>query len=139
MKTTEAFKRTIEDYLKVRANTDELFAKAFQKEGKSIDECCNFILQTVKESGCNGFEDEEIYGMAVHYYVEDEIDPKYLKQMGGTVVVNHQVKLTDEEKKELEQKAKDDYYREMMEKQRKLNQPKKKVAAQVEQPSLFGL
>ena len=57
MKTTEAFKRTIEDYLKVRANTDELFAKAFQKEGKSIDECCNFILQTVKESGCNGFED----------------------------------------------------------------------------------
>ena len=73
MKTTEAFKRTIEDYLKVRANTDELFAKAFQKEGKSIDECCNFILQTVKESGCNGFEDEEICCMAVHYYVEDEI------------------------------------------------------------------
>lgn len=67
-------------------------------------------------------EDDKIYGMAVHYYDEDEIDPKYLKKVGGTVVVNHQVRLTDEEKAELEKKAKDDYYREMMEKQRKLNQ-----------------
>jgi len=40
MKTTEALKRTIEDYLKVRANTDELFAKAFQKEDKKLCALC---------------------------------------------------------------------------------------------------
>jgi len=138
MKASDSFKRTIQDYLTVRANTDEQFAKSFAKPGKSIDECCNFILNTVRATGCNGFEDDEIYGMAVHYYDEDELDPKYMKPVGGTVVVNHRVELSEKEKAELEKKAKDDYYREMMEKQRKLNQqqPKKKVT-QVEQPSLF--
>ena len=138
MKGTEAFKRTIGEYLQVRSNTDEIFAQRMKKEGKTLDGCVDFILNTVKESGCNGFEDDEIYGMAVHYYDEDEIDPKYLKKAGGTVVVNHQVRLTDEEKADLEKKAKDDYYREMMEKQRKLNQHQaKKKVTQVEQPSLF--
>jgi hypothetical protein len=38
MKGTENFKRTIQDYLEVRAKTDELFAKAYAKPNKSIDE-----------------------------------------------------------------------------------------------------
>lgn len=140
MKSTEAFKRTILDYLTVRAKTDDLFAEKFADPNKNIDECVNFILNTVKDSGCNGFEDDEIYGIAVHYYDEEKPDASYLKSISGTVVVNHHVTLTEEEKKELEQKAKDDYYNEMMAKQKKLNQPKKKVAAQqVEQQSLFEL
>lgn len=76
MKGTEAFKRTIGEYLQVRANTDEIFAQRMKKEGKTLDGCVDFILNTVKESGCNGFEDDEIYGMAVHYYDEDEIAEK---------------------------------------------------------------
>ena len=138
MKATEQFKRTIGEYLQVRANTDETFAKSFAKEGKTLDGCVTFILNTVKESGCNGFDDEEIYGMAVHYYDEDEIDPKYMKNVGGNVVVNHQIKLTDEEKRELEQKAKDAYYDECMRKQREQNKPKAKPAQQSDnQLSLF--
>lgn len=60
MKGTEVFKRTIGEYLQVRANTDEIFAQRMKKEGKTLDGCVDFILNTVKESGCNGFEDDEI-------------------------------------------------------------------------------
>ena len=71
MKGTDNFKRTIQDYLEVRAKTDELFSKSYAKTNKSIDECITYILNEVQRSGCNGFEDDEIFGMAVHYYDED--------------------------------------------------------------------
>lgn len=139
MKASESFKRTIEDYLRVRANTDELFAKAFGKPGKSIDECVNFILNTVRASGCNGFEDDEIYSIAVHYYDEDNLDTKYLKPVGCSVVVNHKVTLTEEEKAGLEEKARKEYYDECMRRQRELNNKTRKHAKQQEvtQLSLF--
>ena len=138
MKASDSFKRTIEDYLKVRANTDEQFAVSFAKPNKNIDECVNFIINTVKESGINGFEDEEIYGIAVHYYDEDELDTKYLKSVSAKVVVNHTPQLTEQDNAELEQKAKTDYYNECLRKQKESIQPKKKVVKQdVNQLSLF--
>lgn len=39
-----------------------------QKEGKSIDKCCDFILIKVKDSGRQGFADQEIFDLAVEYY-----------------------------------------------------------------------
>ena len=141
MKTTEQFKRTIQAYLDERAKNDTLFAVSYAKEGKTIDECCNFILNTVKESGCNGFADEEIYGIAVHYYDEDNLDPKYLKQISGNVVVNHQVTLTEADKAELEEKAKKDWYNECLRKQKEQNKPEAKAKTEVnsgeQQLSLF--
>ena len=138
MKTSDSFKKTIKAYLDKRASEDELFAVSYKKDNKNIDECVNFILNSVKESGCNGFDDDEIYSIAVHYYDEDELDAKYLKQIGCNVVVNHKPVLTEEDKKELEQKAKDDYYNECLRKQRELvNKPKKVVKKEVEQLSLF--
>lgn len=139
MKASDSFKKTISEYLQVRANTDEQFAKSFAKPNKNIDECINFILNTVKESGACGFDDDEIYGIAVHYYDEDEVDPKYLKGINGNVVVNHKPQLTAEDLEELAQKAKDDYYNECLRKQKEFTQPKKKaVKHEIEQPSLFG-
>ena len=116
MKTTEYFKRTIQEYLDRRATEDNLFAERLKNEKKNIDECCNFILNTVKESGCNGFTDEEIFSIAVHYYDENNLDPKYLKKVSGNVVVNHQIELTEADKIELEKKAKDDYYNDCLRK-----------------------
>ena len=137
MKVSNHFKNTIEAYLKERSEMDELFAQSFAKEGKSIDECVNFILNSVKESGCNGFTDEEVYGMAIHYYDEDDLDTKYLKSISSSVVVNHQISLTEEEKKEIEEKAKKDYYNEALRKQRELNSRPKKVVQDDNQLSLF--
>lgn len=137
MKSTDNFKRTIQDYLEVRAKTDELFAKSYAKPNKSIDGCITYILNEVQRSGCNGFEDDEIFGMAVHYYDEDNLDTG--KNINCKVVVNHTVELTDEEKEELKNKARNDFYNEQLAKQRESLKPKKKAEKKVEEPSLFDL
>ena len=103
MKSTENFKNTIKTYLDKRAAEDEQFAISYAKDNKNIDECINFILQHVQESGCNGFTDDEVYGMAVHYYDEDNI--KDIKETNCNVIVNHKVELTEEEKKQAHDEA----------------------------------
>ena len=72
MKASNHFKNTIQAYLDQRAETDILFSFQYSKPDKNIDDCITYILNTVQKSGCNGFADEEIYSMAVHYY------PKYI-------------------------------------------------------------
>ena len=103
MKTTDYFKQTIQAYLEQRAADDELFGTVFANPNKNIDDCITYILNTVKESGCNGFADEEIYSMAMHYY--DEPDIEVGKKMDMRVVVNHTVVLTPEEQEQARQEA----------------------------------
>lgn len=135
MKSTDNFKRTIQDYLEERAKTDELFAKSYAKPNKSIDECITYILNEVQRSGCNGFEDNEIFGMAVHYYDEDSLDVG--EKINCNVVVNHTVELTEKEKQEIREKARNAFYEEQLAKQRESLKPKKKVKESVSGPSLF--
>lgn len=97
------FEKTIKAYLDKRASTDELFAKSYAKEGKSIKNCCNFINYEVKKSGRCGFADEEIFGMAVHYYDEDDLGE--IKECNARVVVNHEIQLTEEEKQKAKERA----------------------------------
>lgn len=88
MKATDYFKQTIQSYLQRRAQEDELFAPRYANPKKNIDDCITFILNYVKQSGCNGFADDEIYSLALHYYDEDDIDiGKPLTNC--KVVVNH--------------------------------------------------
>lgn len=140
MKTTDHFKKTIKSYLDQRAEEDAQFAEKYANEEKNIDDCCTYILNTVKKTGCNGFTDDEIFGMAVHYYDEESIDVG--KEIQARVMINHTVELTEEEKKEARQKAIDAYQddcRKKLEEQRKMK-PKKQAPeeeAEVEQLSLF--
>lgn len=75
MKGTEHFTRTIAEYLNQRAATDPLFAPNLMKPGKNIEDCIAYIVSEVQKSGCNGFNDDEIYSMAVHYYPHSKIIP----------------------------------------------------------------
>lgn len=72
------------------------FRTPIRQPEKNIDDCCTFIINQVRQSGCNGFADEEIYSMALHYYDEEDIDIG--KPVSCKVVVNHTVELTEEEK-----------------------------------------
>lgn len=118
MKVTEQFKASIKCYLEACAKEDAQFALTYAKQGKSIDECINYILHQVKESGCCGFTDAEIYGMAVHYYDEDSI--KGIEPLEcDRIVVNHVVELSDEDKAEAKRKAVEEYQREMINNERK--------------------
>jgi len=103
MKSTEHFKNTIKAYLDKRANEDELFAISYAKGNKNLDDCVTFILNEVKKSGCNGFADDEIYSMAVHYFDEENIEIG--KPINCDIVVNHTVELTQEEKDEARREA----------------------------------
>jgi len=102
-KVTDYFKSTIQNYLEQRAQTDELFTPVYAKPNKNIDDCITYILNYVQQSGINGFADEEIYSLALHYYDEDSIEIG--KKITCNVVVNHTIILTDEEKAQARQKA----------------------------------
>jgi hypothetical protein len=103
MKTTPAFKQTIQDYLEKRVIEDPLFATSYSNPKKNIDDCITYILNTVKNSGINGYTDDEVFNMAVHYYDEETIDIG--AEINCQVVVNHKVELTEEEKAEAKEKA----------------------------------
>ena len=128
-KVSTSFKNTIKAYLDKRAAEDALFAQTYAKENKNLDECCNYILQEVKKSGCCGFDDDEIYNMAIHYYDEDDI--KDVKPVAAAkIVVNHTVELSDEEKEEEERK------REEKERKAKEERIRKQREAEERQKSL---
>lgn len=138
-KGTRAFNKTIKAYLEERAENDALFAVKFANPSKSVEDCVTYILNSVQKSGCNGFEDDEIFGMAVHYYDEEEIEVG--KPINCQVVVNHTVELTEEEKEQARQDAIKKLRDDEMKKMRKPIQPKKTAEKKnrVEQPSLFDL
>lgn len=132
MQGTEQFTRVIADYLNERAITDPLFAPNLQKPNKNIEECVNYILLEVKNSGCHGFADEEIFAMAVHYYDEDSIGK--VDEIKANVVVNHHVELTAEEKAEQHRKALERY---QDEEYRKLTARQQKKAVKQNNPTLL--
>lgn len=104
MKSTDAFKNTIKEYLDKQAVTDPLFAVPYANPKKNIDDCVTYILNTVKNSGINGYTDDEIFGMAIHFYQEEDITVG--AEINCQVVVNHKVVLTEEEIQEAREEAK---------------------------------
>ena len=137
MKGTQAFQDTIRTYLDNMAESDALFAVKYANPSKSLSECITYIICQVQKSECNGFEDDEIFGMAVHYWEESEIEVG--KPVNCQVVVNHIVELTEDEKAQARQDAIDRLRNEEMAKMRKPIQPKKATESKnkVEQLSLF--
>ena len=125
MKGTDQFTRTIAEYLNQRAMTDPLFAPNLMKTNKNIEECITYILSEVQKSGCNGFDDDEIYSMAIHYYDEDDLEVG--NSITCNVVVNHVVELTEEEKAEARQEAIKQYQREELAKIQSRNARVKKT------------
>ena len=123
-------------YLEQRAEEDALFAKKYRNPAKNIDDCVTHILNYVQKSGCNGFTDGEIFGQAIHYYEENEIEVG--KPMNCQVVVNHVVELTEEEKAEARQNAVRRYQEEELRKLQNRNRPSARKETQP-QPSLFDL
>jgi hypothetical protein len=135
MKSTENFKKVINEKLQEMASNDDLFAKNLKKTNKNIDDCVTYILNTVQKSGCNGFTDDEIFGMAAHYYDEDVVEVG--KPVSCKVVVNHTVELTSEEIEEARAEAKNRAIAKEMERLQKKPTLKKTEKLTVTQQTLF--
>lgn len=94
------FENAIKEYLDARAKEDVKFAEKYSNGKKSIEKCCGFILGEMKKKaagGMYGATDAEVFGLAVHYY--DEEDIKVEKNVSAEVVINRE--LTEEEKQQL--------------------------------------
>lgn len=97
------FENAIKEYLDARAKEDVKFAEKYSNEKKSIEECCRFILGEMRKkakSGMYGATDAEVFGLAVHYY--DEEDIKVEKNVSAEVVINRE--MTEEEKQQLDRR-----------------------------------
>lgn len=112
-----------------------MFAPRLANPKKNIDDCITFILNYVKESGCNGFADDEIYSLVMHYYDEDDIDIG--KPLQCKVVVNHTIVLTEQEKAEARRKAMQKATDEAYAKLTKRNNPKKAETQKSNSLTLF--
>ena len=140
MSGTEQFTRTISEYLNLRAATDPLFAPNLAKPHKNIEDCITYILKQVQQSGCNGFEDDEIYSMAVHYYDEDDLEVG--SPVACHVVVNHAIVLSEEEKAEARKQAIQQYQAQELRRLQEPRQVKTKASTnseQARQASLFDM
>lgn len=135
---TRAFNDTIKAYLEKRADNDALFAIRFANPSKSVEDCVTYIINQVQKSGCNGFTDDEIFGWAMHFWDEPEIEVSNIAT-NCQVVVNHTVELTEEEKEQARQDAINKLRDEEMAKMRRPSHSKKATEnkPQVEQASLF--
>ena len=140
MANNQSAKEIVKAYLDKRAQEDPQFAASYAKPKKNLDECWNFILGEAKKRGNSVcMTDEEVFGLAVHYYDEDDIK---INHVNGSARVSSTkpVELTEEEKAEARERAKKAYeaqaLKEIQEHNRK--RPEKKQQ-KVESPSLFDL
>lgn len=141
MSKQNPLKEAIHSYLDGRAKVDELFAIAYKKKNKSIDECCTYIMGEAKKRGnavC--MSDDEVFGLAVHYYDEDNIKINKLPanvKTSASVPEAKPVKLTEEDEK----RAREEAIKRLTEEQYVLLKKKpsrsKKEVTEVQQMSLF--
>lgn len=66
----------IKKYLAQRSLTDDSVARNMKKSNKSIKGCCEYIKKKAREAAKDNvamIADEVVYGWAVHYYDEDNL------------------------------------------------------------------
>lgn len=110
-------KTAIKDYLENRARTDELFAEKYANPEKSIDECCEYITGEAYARAKDGMaviSDEEVYGMAVHYYDEEDIEIREAPKVRTANVRSTEPELTEERQEALRKQAEKEYKAKVM-------------------------
>ena len=98
-------KQVIQSYLEERAKRDPLFATSYAKPNKKIDECYDYIISQAKKRGGSVvcMSDDEVFGLAVHYYDEDDI--KVSKQNNYKVSAGNVKKEASTEQPEIKKSA----------------------------------
>lgn len=101
------FEKAIKAFLDDKAGKDPAFAEKYKSEKKNITDCCKFIIAEVKKS-CKGNEaactDEYVYGLAMHYYDEENIKAP-ANAPSCRVVVPGDIKLSEADRTEAREEA----------------------------------
>lgn len=125
-------KEVIKQYLDNRAKTDELFAQAYAKPNKNIDECMQYIMGEAKKQGGSAvcISDEVVFGWAVHYYDEDNIKINKVSGRASVSASTPQVELTEEEKASAKEQAMENYRNQCVEEMKRKEREKQKAIAE---------
>ncbi len=147
MKSSENFIEAIRKYLDSRAESDNLFAIRYADPSKSVEECCQFILNEVKRQGVTVMTNDEVFSLATHYFDGDCTSEEIGNPINCKVVISKD-QLTEEDKAELKEQAMEQYKQEQLREIRRLSAPKAqpkpttapKAGEEINvQPSLFDL
>lgn len=131
--------KPVADYLKTRNDIRD----KLEDDQKSLAKCASYILSEAKKKGNQvGMTDQEVFGMAVHYY-DENIDVDDVPMGGAKVAVQpafNQPAFNDNEEKEKLMaviKEKDEEIEKLKKKRKKTK--KKKENDEIKQMSLFDL
>ena len=123
MKSSENFIEAIRQYLDSRAESDSLFAIQYADPSKSVEECCQFILNEVKRQGVTVMTNDEVFSLATHYFDGDCTSEEIGNPINCKVVISKD-QLTEEDKAELKEQAKVQYKQEQLRELRSQSKPK---------------
>lgn len=103
-KNAEEWLKIVADYLLARDDIKGLL----EKENKSLKKCGQYILQEARKKGSYvAMTDKEVFGLAVHYYDEDDITVKHTSKADVKAAAQKDdkpLKPLDEYRKDVEQK-----------------------------------
>lgn len=109
-------KDMIKGYLDAKAKDDALFAEMYKKPAKNLNGCWAYIVGVAKKRGnavC--MTDDEVYGLAVHYYCEDDLKVSPLPAgFECKLSTSNNVSLSEEDKARLKREAEAEYRAKVM-------------------------
>lgn len=79
-KLDQEYKKRIADYLAERCKTDNCLALACMKDNKSLDGVIAYVKSEARKQAQDGvacIPDEEVFGWAVHYILEDSLSSSF--------------------------------------------------------------
>lgn len=141
-------KDAIKAYLDERAKKDEQFAQSYAKANKNIDDCFDYVIGEVRKRGNAVYmTDAEVFGLAVHYYDEDDIKINRLPEGTKLSASAPAVELSEEDKAKAHDQAVKEYRQQCIDRMREAEEQKAKKLAERRkaereknstlQPSLF--
>lgn len=85
MKASNDFEKAIKSFLNEEKKTDTALELALTKEGKTLSDCCSYIMKKVQSMKVNALADNEVFAMAKEYYMNEKLTS--VKKPNGKVVV----------------------------------------------------
>lgn len=130
--------QAIKTYLDNLATSDSQFAEKYKNPNKTIKECCQYIVGEVrrKTKGTTAvMSDEEVYGMAIHYYDEENIVVRKTPKCSTST----SQELSEKDKKQLREQAEKEYMAQCFAdlKQKENEKRQKQAAKRKSEESLF--
>lgn len=146
MKSSTSAIEVMQQMLQERCIAEPMFAIKMANPQKSMEGAVNYLCAQVKKSGLCVVDDAMVMNLLVHYFDENEIED--CGNINCNIVVG-KPELSENDKAQIREQAKEQYREEQLRELRRQNQPKPqqpkathsapKAGAEINvQPNLFG-